>query len=227
MTIQEIHQAIDVELDKSMDLEYPYIQPEIKDYWLNKAQIELVNLYAYPPVPQLKGFEHGERRIDELREITVTSPSLTPIKVGSVYEINLPNDYFHLVRHRCTVTSLSGNKTLEVGGIQTQQDTLNVWNKNPFWEPIFEEPLFYILGDKIFYETKDNFTVNSSKLTYLKFPAKMQFGSTYSNPTVDIQCEFTTEDMQHKIIDKAVTMLLENIESQRYSTKLNEFNNNN
>lgn len=227
MTIQEIHQAVDVELDKSLTFENPYIQPEIKDYWLNKAQIEVVNFYAYPPVPQLKGFEHGERRIDELREITVTSPSITPTKVGTVFEINLPNDYFHLVRHRCTVSSLSGLKTLEVGGIQTKQDILNVWNKNPFWSPILEEPLFYILGDKIFYETLNEFNVVSTKITYIKMPQKMQYGTAYSNPTVDIQCEFTTEDMQHKIIDKAVTMMLENFESQRYSTKLNEFNNNN
>lgn len=227
MNIPEIHQAIDVELDKSLAFEYPYIQPEIKDYWLNKAQIELVNFYAYPPLPQQKGFEHGERRIDELREITVTSQPLTPVKVGSVYEISLPNDYFHLVRHRCTVSNLTGTKTLEVGGIQTQQDSINVLYKNPFWEPILEEPLFYILGNKIYYETLNNFIINEVKVTYLRFPNKMQYGTSYSIPTVDKQCDFTTEDMQHKIIDKAVTMILENIESQRYSTKLNEFNNNN
>lgn len=227
MNIQEIHQALDVELDKSLDLEFPYILPEVKDYWLNKAQIEIINLYAYPQNNQLKGFEHGERRIDELREITVISPSITPTKVGSVYEIILPNDYFHLVRHRCNVSNLTQTKILEVGGIQTKQDKINVLYKNPFWEPILEEPLFYILGDKIYYETRDNFIVNSTKLTYLRFPAKMQYGTSYSNPTVNVECDFTTEDMQHKIIDKAVTMLLENLESQRYGTKLNEFNNNN
>src|SRR5690606_11834739 len=121
-----------------------------------------------------------------------------PTKVGSVYEIDLPNDYFHLVRHRCNVSNLTQTKTLEVGGIQTQQDTLNVWNQNPFWEPILEEPLFYILGNKLYYETRDNFIVNSTKLTYLRFPNKMQLGTAYSNPIVDIECEFTTEDMQHK-----------------------------
>lgn len=227
MNMPEIHQAIDIELDKSLDFEYPYIQPEIKDYWLNKAQLEIINLLAYPSNPQMKGFEHGERRIDELREITVNSDPLTPTKSDTVYKIILPNDYFHLVRHRCNVSNLAKTKTLEVGGIQTQQDSINVLYKNPFWEPILEEPLFYILGNNIYYETLDNFIVNSTIVTYLRFPNKMRYGTSYSNPTTDIECEFKSEDMQHKIIDKAVTMLLENIESQRYSSKINEFNNNN
>ena len=214
-------------MDKSLDFEYPYVLPEVKDYWLNKAQIELVNELAYPENPQKKGFEHGERRIDELREITVPSLALTPVKVGTDYEITLPNDYFHLVRHRCEVSSISGLKTLEVGGIQTDHDTINVWKINPFWEPIFEEPLYYILGNKIVYETMGNYKVNKTKLTYIKYPRKMQFGSAYSVPTNDVDCEFSTEDMQYKIIDKAVLMMLENFESQRYGTKLNEFKNNN
>lgn len=229
MNIQEIHQAVDVELDKSLDFEYPYILAEVKDYWLNKSQIEVTNLYAYPEEIQRKGFEHGERRIDELRELVVETPLLTPVKEGTTYKITLPNDYFHLVRQRCVTTSLTGHKTLEVEGIQTNNDEVGVLKKNPFWEPIMEEPLYYILGNSIIYETLDNFTIEGVKLTYLKFPRKMQLGSQYSGGTVlpDINCEFTTEDMQHKIIDKAVLMLLENLESQRYNTKLNEFNNNN
>lgn len=227
MNIQEIHQATDVELDKSLDFEYPYVQPEVKDYWLNKSQIVTVEELAFPENPQKRGFEHGERRIDELRDITVESEWLTPTSDGTVYEITLPNDYFHLVRHRCEVSSLSGLQTLEVGGIQTDHDTINVWKINPFWEPILEEPLYYILGNKIVYETMGNYKLNRVKISYLKFPNKMQYGSAYIDPTVDIDCEFSTEDMQHKIIDKAVLMMLENFESQRYATKLNEFKNNN
>lgn len=227
MNIQEIHLALDVEVDKSLLFEYPYIQPEIKDYWLNKAQMEVVNELAHPDIdPNKKGFEHGERRIDELKDIVITSLPITPVVEGDTFKSNLPNDYFRLVRHRCKVTSLSGLKTSEVGGIQSTLDQMNVLRVNPFWEPIFEEPLFYIQGNKIIYETNSNFTVDSTILTYLKTPRKMQYGSTYSNPTVDVNCEFTSEDMQYRIINKAVSMLLENFESQRYQTNLNESNNN-
>ena len=227
MNIPEIHQAIDVELDKSLDFEFPYVQPEVKDYWLNKAQIEEINSIAYPENPQAKGFEHGERRIDELREITVTSEWLTPTLVGTDYEITLPNDYFHLVRHRCEVSNIGDTKTLEAGGIQTDHDTINVWKINPFWEPILEEPLFYILGNKIIYETRGNYKLNKTKISYIKFPDKMRLGEEYSDPTTNVDCEFSTEDMQHRIIDRAVRLMLENFESQRYNTKLNEFKINN
>lgn len=226
MTIQEIHIAIDVEVDKSLLLEYPYIQPEVKDYWLNKAQTEVVDELSHPEDPREKGFENGEKRIDELRDIVITSPQITPVVEGNTFKSNLPNDYFRLVRHRCTTTNLIGNKTIEVGGIQSTLDQMNVLRVNPFWEPIFEEPLFFIQGNKIIYETSGNFTVNSTILTYLKTPRKMQLGSAYSNPTTDVECEFQSEDMQYRIINKAVSMLLENFESQRYQTNLNESNNN-
>ena len=59
MTIQEFHINFDIELDKTLDFEYPYIQPEQKDYWLNKAQDVVVKLKYDPQNPQNKGCRAG------------------------------------------------------------------------------------------------------------------------------------------------------------------------
>lgn len=223
MDIQGIHIAFYQELDKTQDFEYPSFQPEQIDYWLNKGQLELVQELAYPLDSRFPGFDNGQKRVDELRDITKPSGALIPSQIGSKYEVTLPEDYFHLVRHQCTTLDPDcGDAVRTVGGTQTKLDFINIQLKDPFWTPTAEEPLYYILGDKLVYETKDNFVLQSVNIDYIKYPNKMQFGSAYALPTSDIQCEFTNEDMQHRIINKAVSMVLENIESRRYQTNLNE-----
>jgi len=221
MTIQEFHINFDIELDKTLDFEYPYIQPEQKDYWLNKAQDVVVKLKYDPQSPNNKGFEENQIRIDDLKEIVKKSGTITPTVSGTVYTSALPNDYLHLIRHRCiTNTASCGNKT--VGGKIVEQDDINTLLLNPFRKPIQEEPLYYIDSTGIVYETEGRFTVTGTILNYLKVPARMRYGTAYSTPTTDVQCEFTSTIMQHEILNMAISMVLENIESQRYQTNLNE-----
>ena len=71
--------------------------------------------------------------------------------------------------------------------------------KDPFWKPISDEPLYYIRGDIIIYETDGSFEVNSTKLTYIKNPIHMRLGTQYTNPTTDISWEITDDYIQHQI----------------------------
>lgn len=223
MTIQEIHIAFDQEVDKSQDFECPSFQPEQKDYWLNKAQLEVVRDLAYPINPQIPGFENGQNRIDELKDIVKSSGNLTPTLADTIYKITLPNDYFHLVRHRCKTKDINCEDTIrEVGGVQTKQDQINLQLRDPFNKPSALEPLYYILENSIVYETLGEYELQNTNITYISMPSKMRYGEVYTNTTTNVECDFKNEDMQHKIIDKAVSMVLENIESQRYQTNLNE-----
>lgn len=221
MTIQEFHINFDIELDKTLDFEYPYIQPEQKDYWLNKAQDVVVKLKYDPQSPSNKGFEENQIRIDDLKEIVKKSDPITPTVSGTVYTSALPNDYLHLIRHRCTTNTVNcGNTT--VGGKLVEQDDINTLLLNPFRKPIQEEPLYYIDSTGIVYETEGRFSVVSTVLNYLKVPTRMRYGTTYTSPTSDVQCDFTSTIMQQEILNMAISMVLENIESQRYQTNLNE-----
>lgn len=220
MTIQEFHNNIDIELDKTLDFEYPYILAEQKDYWLNKAQHRFIREKLYPQNPNLKGFEETQQKIDELRILIKETVELTPATTETKYTIDLPNDYLYLVRHRCKTTdSICGTK--KVGGILTKQEFLNQMLKNPFWKPSAEEPLYYFIGDTIVYESLGNYVLVSTNLTYIKTPVKIQYGSEYIIPTTDVNCELS-DDVHQDILNMTVSMLLENIESQRYQTNLNE-----
>lgn len=220
MTIQEFHNNIDIELDKTLDFEYPYILPEQKDYWLNKAQDRFIKDKLYPQDTNKKGFEESQQRIDQLRTLIKESAELTPVSALTKYTINLPNDYLYLVRHRCTTTdSTCGTK--QVGGILAKQEYINEMLINPFWKPSAEEPLYYFLNNNIIYESLGNYILNNSLLTYIKTPLKITYGTQYSIPVTDIECELPVHTHQD-LLNITVSMLLENIESQRYQTNLNE-----
>jgi len=221
MTVQEFHIGFDVELDKTLDFEYPYILPEKKDYWLNKAQERFVKQRAFGDNSFRTSFEESEKRIDDLRVIVKTPAAISTTSTGNNFYTILPDDYLYLVRHRCNTITPTCSTPQLVAGIQVTNDEINILDKDPFWEPINQEPLYYLLGNTIVYETNGDFTVQSSLLTYIRKYAKIQYGTQYISPTTDIQCELP-EHTHHEILDMAISMVLENIESPRYQTNLNE-----
>lgn len=221
MTIQEFHIGFDIELDKTLDFEYPYIMPEKKDYWLNKAQERFIKSRAFGNNLFRTSFEESEKRMDDLRIIVVTPSAISTTNTGNNFYTTLPDDYLYLFRHRCNTINSSCEEPQLVAGIQATHDEMNILNKDPFWEPIPEEPLYYLEGNRIVYETDGTFTVQSSLITYIRKYAKMQYGSQYISPIADINCELA-EHTHHEILDMAVSMVLENIESQRYQTNLSE-----
>lgn len=220
MTVEKLHIAFDIELDKTLDFEYPYISPEQKDYWLNKAQERFVKQRMFGNNLYKTTFEETEKRIDDLRTI-VKKESIVPTVTGQIYLRPLPNDYLYLVRHQCTTVSpLCGTKV--VGGLQVKNDEINTLKKNPFERPTNEEPLYYIEGNNIVYELVDNsFTIADSNITYVKIPRPITNGSEYIVSEAVSECELP-EHTHGEILDIAIAMTLENIESQRYQTNLNE-----
>lgn len=231
MTILDMHIAVRQELDKSQSFELPNFQPEQIDYWLNKSFEILVEDTAYPKEEGKPSFEETQQIIDELREIVKPDVSVIPtVNTVSDKEVSfiskLPVDYKHLVRHTCrtSYSSEQGEVEQTVSGIITTQDKFNIRYKDPFWEPIPSEPLYFIRSDSIEYKTKGNFEVKETCITYIQKTPRMQLGSHYTNPTADVDCTIESEYVQYKIINNAANMMLENIESQRYQTNLNELN---
>lgn len=221
MTIQEFHINFDIELDKTLDFEYPYILPEKKDYWLNKAQERFIKSRAFGNNLFKTSFDESEKRMDDLRVIVKTSDPIDTSNVGNNFYTELPEDYLYLFRHQCfTITEDCSTPQL-VAGIQATNDEMNILLKDPFWEPVSDEPLYYLLGNDIVYETNGDFTVQSSILTYIRKYAQMQYGTQYISPTTDVNCELA-EHTHQEILDIAISMILENIESPRYQTNLNE-----
>ncbi len=66
--------------------------------------------------------------------------------------------------------------------------------------------------------TDSTYTIITYYLRYLRTPISMRYGTTYSTPTTDVQCELA-EHLHREIVEAAVRNTLENVESVRYNSQ--------
>lgn len=89
MTVQDLHIALDLELNKVNSNLYDIILSQEKDYFLNRAQERFIKQrYVPSPTSKEKGFEMTQKRIDDLRNL------LVPNYYDKVYQLDsLDFDY--------------------------------------------------------------------------------------------------------------------------------------
>lgn len=111
MTVQDLHIAIDLELNKVNSNLYDIILPQEKDYFLNRAQERFIKQrYTAISNPKQRGFEMSQKRIDDLRSL------LVPNYYDKVYQLSstdfdfttkgrfyFPDDYLFLTSNRSKV----------------------------------------------------------------------------------------------------------------------------
>ena len=111
MDINEMHIAVDLELNKINSNLYDIFQAPEKDYFLNRAQERFVKgRYGYKSNPKKEGFEMSEKRIDDLRMLLVPNYYDTAYLVPTTdfdyttkQRFYLPNDYLFLASNRSKV----------------------------------------------------------------------------------------------------------------------------
>lgn len=113
MNVQDLHNAIDLELNKVNSNLYDIILPQEKDYFLNRAQERFIKQrYTAISNPKQRGFEMSQKRIDDLRNL------LVPNYYDKVYQLPssdfdattkarfyFPDDYLFLTSNRSKVYS--------------------------------------------------------------------------------------------------------------------------
>lgn len=167
-------------------------------YYLNKSQNQLIKA-------KVPNFEINEYLRDELRTLVKeTSTPLVPVGNATKVSIDLPNDYNILVKHYCTTNNDCGVK--RVSGFLTQLDDLEVLLKDPFWKPTSEEPIYYIINNKIVYEIPDSsFTITSSILTYIKKEQQIIIDLVTNTSNVDSELP---DYLHEEIVDRARELII-------------------
>jgi len=109
MTVNEMHIAFELEVDKLNAALLDEMSPEEIDYWLNKG-MDLLIEQSYNANSRYRpgGAESSQNRIDELRHLTVELSGTTFFRDTNIEALPLPNDYLHLLRlqgeyryHKC------------------------------------------------------------------------------------------------------------------------------
>jgi hypothetical protein len=230
MTIAEMHIAVKLGLDKSSSLELPAFEPEEIDFWLNKAILTFVDQRYSGINARQESFEENQRCIDDLMTLVeeVERSVAADFEFGggiaytykpNGYYAEYPTNYLHRVGESVDILITATNELKRVGVTECTADSYNQAIENPYSEHILylgtakplrlnrvkhnnlgALPIIELISDGT-YVPKEYY------LRYIKIPATVSLAT-------NVSCDLPVHT-HHRIVDLTVSMLLENIESNR------------
>ena len=229
MTIEEAHIRLKIIIDKIDSYYYEEILPEEIDVILNDAYLRSVKRIYNKNNLYQKGFEESQKRIDDLRATLVTRvipATNTATNYRDAFVAELPNNYRYLIKVEVEIVNPDCNDNLQTEWFtpkQIEHDDFYAIQKDPFNKPKVNSPKFFLEGNQMILFAASA-TITNVRVTYIKLLRKLQLGlqnadgsiNVYANPN-DNYLELAV-DTHDEVVDLAVKMLLENIESQRYQT---------
>lgn len=239
MTLNEFHIEFKIALDKIDSSAYPDILVEEIDYFLNEAQERFVktryglnNLYK-------EGFEEIQKRTDDLRTLVVTNyaPVSAVTTETNTYKVDFSTVYSDEAQTTAVTATepyqfyLRGRSRVVKTGCTSTYVSIKLFRQmeiervllDPFNSPKLNSPVAYFERGVIYVVTDGTFTIDKFKLTYLKRARAIRYGTQYPTPVTDVTCELP--DHTHKeIVQVAVNIALENIESRRIQSQEGQLN---
>jgi len=278
MTVTEMHIRFKLMLDKADTENYPNVEPEEVDAFLNLAQERFVKQRYGITNSKRAPFESTQKRTDDLRELVrnyTTSLSATTgaNKPTGRFAAGMPVDYWFMLNEEadilapsCKPTPASGvlksgviyivtsgsilvtnrfgasssyskGDTFSVGsGTNTytgngkfteaeerrvpvkpiQHDDYNKVINDPFNKPWKNQVMRLMYDGTVELLSDGIIEIQTYYFRYLKKPIDVSLSTLTDSELAD--------HTHQEIVDMAVSIALENIESQRYQTQLNEVN---
>lgn len=228
MNIQQFHIELDERLDKASSSSFPTLLVEQKDLAINNAIKKLVKTRYGRNNIYKAGVEEIQKRTDDLRTLVVTNyPAITTVTTESnTYKASLTtiysNEALSLASTEVYWFFLNGRaRTVKSGCNSNYQsikiyshDNIDIIRNHPFKKSTFNEVVGYFEKGDLYLITDGTFTIDRVKLSYVKKPAEVKYGSLYPTPTANVECDLP-EHIHSEIVDLTVLLLLENLESMR------------
>lgn len=228
MTRDELHIAFKVELDKNaMSVSYggcpSFIDSEI-DYWINKGYYNLLMQKFTGNGENEVKFEGSVKRISDFerlirteKQLSLTNYSQNCVQLDNLLNRNLNNrgrmfyvsSVLHWVDEKSKTTKTATVKLLDHTQIKNfiQTEDNLPWIENP--GGVIENNKLLIYFDPISMKS-NKYTLD---LTYIKHPCLID------DLPSDSALSELPDQTWYEVINRAVQMALENIESQRVQTK--------
>lgn len=225
MTSREFHIGFDIQLDKTLDFEYPYIQSEEKDFWLNQAQERIIKQKLYGNNPKQTSYDASVQRVDDLKTlikgVDIVGTNYSKNLTIYMQEYEFPVDYKFYVKAFVLVDKLmrSGFQSIQtpfpVELIQ-RLDMAKYMTIEGINRPDLDK-LRGFIEEKKLVVIHDSYTTNldTCKLTYIKEPLKFDYTIGINGQTTDLPIH-----VHNEILDEAIILVLNNFESQRLASQI-------
>ena len=222
MTRDELHIAFKIEMDKnSQSVAYggcPAFLPEEVDYWLNKGYYDVLTTKFSGQNATQTAFEGSVKRIADLERLVKTDTNISVTLTEGTNQLVL-NDLLNRKQNNTgrmffiDAVLHWGDKqaVVELVSHEIARNFTKTYNNNPWIEkPVatIQDNSLVIYVDPI--EMTGTFTVD---VTYVKHPTLI------TDLPSDTGLTEVPEYVQNEIVNKAVQLALDNIESQRIQTK--------
>ena len=229
MDIKEMQYDIKFKLNKIDSEQYKNFRIPELDWAINEAEEIFVKSIAEPRTSNYLGFEINQRTIDDIRTIVVNDATIVPIKINNeTYKVSLPQDYMFYISANVIISKEKcADRTARA--ILRQHD--DRFEASPFDTSSFEwkevNIRFYEDGIKLF--TDGTFEIKEVKLNYIRKRKYIHNAqdflptSSYKLPSGVIltgtqNCELP-EHTHREIVDIAVLILANNLDSPSYQFK--------
>lgn len=207
MTGLEAAQKFKVEINKLDRSSQTDVRLEKILHYLNKAQLFLTRL-------KYVGKDPGPGRLEVNHPVTDDLKALVTQVDSNLQEVNLstgealvPFETNHLYYLSSQIqTSKTDCSPSWVNGRYVKPERVYLETQNPFNKSVIGDPIVSIIGNHLAVYNPD-FSIEGVKIKYIKRPLEITSSSTLEVPFED------------EVIDTAVTMALEVIESQRTKTQ--------
>lgn len=234
MDIKEMQYDIKFKLNKIDSEQYKNFRIPELDWAINEAEEIFVKSIAEPRTSNYLGFEINQRTIDDIRTIVVNDATIVPIKINNeTYKVSLPQDYMFYISANVIISKEKcADRTARA--ILRQHD--DRFEASPFDTSSFEwkevNIRFYEDGIKLF--TDGTFEIKEVKLNYIRKRKYIHNAqdflptSSYKLPSGVIltgtqNCELP-EHTHREIVDIAVLILANNLDSPNYQLKQAKIN---
>ena len=227
MTLEKLHIAFNIELDKSNVSGYPSFLPEERDYFINAAITKFYKTKYSGYNAQLKGFQQNQKRSDDFRNV-IKSASAALVTSDSIkYTASFPEDYWFMVGETARIKYPSATpgeysyKDVDVYEctIENLDNRLNNSLSEHKFNRGYARPLRVFVGNDILLYTDGEYSIDKYSMSYICKPAEVNWYSTtqgYSNSTTEL--ENVPDHAWDEIIKLAVKAAIENISDYRYQS---------
>lgn len=231
MTIAEAHYQFKLNMDRVDTQSNPGFRTEEIDFLLNEAQDIFIKRRINPlSNPKRMGFEHSQKRIDDLSSIVVKyplQPYIVPTLDSGVYEVDLFKllyTYLHLVSGKVEL-QVDDDCVKDVPLKFTQHDDYLIALRDPFNSPSTEfVPFNYGMSSSnehtstSIYMYPGIYTINKVYLEYIKKPRRVFYGNyTYADGVNYPPTTFELPESVHsEIVDIACELASLNVENPEY-----------
>lgn len=215
MTRTELHIAFKTAMDKNAPSVAfggsPAFLPEEIDYWLNQGLYQEINTKFTGNNAIKTSFEGNTKRIHDLERLVRTDKNVDIIvesNVNRLYVANLHNDERMFFVDAVLNIGYEKANVVLVDHITAQRfrrtHTNNPWVEKPVG--VIEDNTLYVYYDEVSMEP------GTIDITYIKTPTKIE-----DLPPAGM--DEIPEYMQYEMVNRAVELALEDIESRRTQTK--------